>query len=523
MSGDGTDRDRNADANESVGERTVIPERTALEGTVIEGRTSGPRSAGPLLIRWQEDGRVTEAQFETGITIGRDASCEVRVGDETVSRRHAELLPINGRWHVRDLGSGNGTLLDDVRVTDAVVPRQATLQLGTTTRIALESPDAPAEASEEALAERYFRREPDETNEIVSGRTQMLRNAYRRVEGKQKRRYRSIIAGIALALFAIASVAFYQYQALQRTRELATEIFYAMKAVELQAAGLEERIHESGNPELLKEVISRRSQVRALETQYDRFLEELDVLGSGLSEEDRVILRVVRLFGECELTMPDDFVAEVKHYIHQWKLSPRLRKAVARMHDQKLTSVVADAMVARNLPPQYLYVALQESSFDPDAIGPKTRFGIAKGMWQFIPSTARRYGLRTGPLVELSKADPNDDRHDPLKATQAAADYLHDIYARDAQASGLLVMASYNWGPNNVRRRLRDMPDNPRERNFWKLLQEHNIPKETYDYVFYIVSAAVIGEDPELFGFHFDAPLADYKIEAPPTEDGSGV
>ena len=84
-------------------------------------------------------------------------------------------------------------------------------------------------------------------------------------------------------------------------------------------------------------------------------------------------------------------------------------------------------------------------------------------------------------------------------------------------------MASYNWGPNNVRRRLRDMPDNPRERNFWKLLQEHNIPKETYDYVFYIVSAAVIGEDPELFGFHFDAPLADYKIEAPPTEDGSGV
>jgi len=151
VSGDGTDRDRNADANESVGERTVIPERTALEGRVIEGRTSGPRSAGPLLIRWQEDGRVTEAQFETGITIGRDASCEVRVGDETVSRRHAELLPIDGRWHVRDLGSGNGTLLDDVRVTDAVVPRQATLQLGTTTRIALESPDAPAEASKRPL------------------------------------------------------------------------------------------------------------------------------------------------------------------------------------------------------------------------------------------------------------------------------------------------------------------------------------------------------------------------------------
>ena len=99
----------------------------------------------------------------------------------------------------------------------------------------------------------------------------------------------------------------------------------------VQVAGIEDRIRESGDQALLDEVASRRNEVRALEEQYDRFLEELDVLGSGLSEEDRVILRVARLFGECELTMPDDFVAEVKRYIHEWKLSPRLRTAVARM------------------------------------------------------------------------------------------------------------------------------------------------------------------------------------------------
>jgi hypothetical protein len=51
------------------------------------------------------------------------------------------------------------------------------------------------------------------------------------------------------------------------------------------------------------------------------------------------------------------------------------------------------------------------------------------------------------------------------------------------------------------------MPKNPRERNFWKLLRDHKIPNETYNYVFYIFSAAVIGENPQLFGFDFENPL----------------
>jgi hypothetical protein len=53
------------------------------------------------------------------------------------------------------------------------------------------------------------------------------------------------------------------------------------------------------------------------------------------------------------------------------------------------------------------------------------------------------------------------------------------------------------------------MPKNPRERNFWKLLEQYKdkIPQETYDYVFYIVSASVIGENPRLFGMDVDNPL----------------
>jgi len=131
-------------------------------------------------------------------------------------------------------------------------------------------------------------------------------------------------------------------------------------------------------------------------------------------------------------------------------------------------------------------------------------------MWQFIPETGVKYGLRIGPLADFRRPDPLDDRHNWEKATVAASRYLKDIYSTDAQASGLLVVASYNWGEQKVIPIIRSMPANPRERNFWRLLKDHRdkLPKETYDYVFYIISAAVIGENPKLFGFQFDNPLA---------------
>ena len=57
-------------------------------------------------------------------------------------------------------------------------------------------------------------------------------------------------------------------------------------------------------------------------------------------------------------------------------------------------------------------------------------------------------------------------------ATKAAARYLKDLYSTDAQASGLLVMASYNWGEVQVLPLIQSLPNNPRDRNFWKLLDE---------------------------------------------------
>jgi hypothetical protein len=229
-----------------------------------------------------------------------------------------------------------------------------------------------------------------------------------------------------------------------------------------------------------------------------------------MTEQDRLVMRVARIFGECELDMPAGFKQEVEKYIKRWQSSDRYAKALQTAKQSGYTKLIADEFLSEGLPPQYFYLAMQESNFDAYAVGPITRKGYAKGMWQFVPETAVKYGLHLGPLVDMNRPDPGDDRAHVDRATKAAARYIKDLYSSDAQASGLLVMACYNWGENQVLPLVRSMPANPRERNFWMLLKNHRekIPQETYDYVFYIVSAAVIGENPRLFGFDWDNPLA---------------
>jgi hypothetical protein len=82
------------------------------------------------------------------------------------------------------------------------------------------------------------------------------------------------------------------------------------------------------------------------------------------------------------------------------------------------------------------------------------------------------------------------------------------------------VLAIYNYGGTNVRRLIRSLPETPRERNFWQILLEHRdkFPRETYDYVLNVFSAAVIGENPQLFGFDFNPPLAG--VDGRPVTEG---
>jgi len=460
---------------------------------------------GEAIRRWERFGR--------SFTIGRSKDCDIQLTDPLVSLRHARVIWDRDRWRLEDLQSRNGTYLNGARIQNAVLPAQAkiTLAQGKVILVCEIEPPLPRQPSETALAEiaqHYFH---NDAREDAGTQTMLIRRAFQETRRKYAERYWMIIGAIFIVLVMTAGALYYQSRRVQRQEELqvlAENVFYAMKALELQMASLQSAVAAHPDAALKKQFDEKSQQQRQMRDRYGNFArDELGIAPGKLSEEEWLIYKVSRIFGECDVSMPADFVRTVKQYIRMWKSTGRLEEAMARATANGYASKIVQALLAHDMPPQFFYLALQETDFDLKRCGPRTSYGIAKGMWQFIPTTGMRYGLQSGPLVEVRRYDPRDERHDFEKSTIAAARYLRDIYQTEAQASGLMVMACYNWGEDNVQTIIDRMPENPRERNFWKLLSHGKIPRQTYDYVFYIVAAAVIGENPRLFDFDFDNPL----------------
>ena len=112
-----------------------------------------------------------------------------------------------------------------------------------------------------------------------------------------------------------------------------------------------------------------------------------------------------------------------------------------------------------------VHVAAVESGLDPGALSPKG----ARGLWQLMPETARRYGL----LVNSQR----DERLDPVKSTHAAAQYLNDLHAQFQDWP--LALAAYNVGEQRVERAM----DRLGARDFWTLSRRAALPDETRRYV----------------------------------------
>ncbi|MBS01271.1 MAG: lytic transglycosylase [Gammaproteobacteria bacterium] len=120
----------------------------------------------------------------------------------------------------------------------------------------------------------------------------------------------------------------------------------------------------------------------------------------------------------------------------------------------------------RGLPTELALLPVIESAYDPFAYS----HSRAAGLWQFVPGTARRYGLRIDWW--------QDERRDVKRATDAALTHLTDL-AKMYNGSWLLALAAYNAGPGNVNRALRRANAAPSDEVFWKL----RLPRETLTYV----------------------------------------
>lgn len=164
---------------------------------------------------------------------------------------------------------------------------------------------------------------------------------------------------------------------------------------------------------------------------------------------------------------------------------PEIEAAWARKPD--VEPVIVEKLHARGMPEELLYLAMAESGFNPKAASAQR----AAGVWQLVPDTARRNGLRVDTAV--------DERRDLDKSTDAALQYLQKLH--DRFGSWYLAAAAYNAGPNKVGRIMTEATGSERgtDEDYYAIWEK--LPGETRDFVPAMVALMRIGKDPERFGF----------------------
>ena len=157
------------------------------------------------------------------------------------------------------------------------------------------------------------------------------------------------------------------------------------------------------------------------------------------------------------------------------RYSGRLRHSISYMLGASnfYMPIFEEALETYQLPLELKYLPIIESALNPKAV---SRVG-ATGLWQFMLTTGKQYGLQVNSLV--------DERRDPVKASYAAARYLSDLYKIFGDWN--LVIAAYNCGPANINKAIHRANG---EKDYWQIYPY--LPKETRGYVPAFIAANYI-------------------------------
>ncbi len=148
---------------------------------------------------------------------------------------------------------------------------------------------------------------------------------------------------------------------------------------------------------------------------------------------------------------------------------------------QAYRRMIEKVLEEEDVPAELYFLAMAESGFRPLA----RSHAYATGMWQFISSRGKQYGLRQDRYLDL--------RYDAETATRAAAKHLKDLHIEFGD--WYLAMAAYNCGPNRVKSAIRRTGS----RDFWILSQRQALPRETRNYVPIILAMTYVGKNVDLF------------------------
>lgn len=233
-----------------------------------------------------------------------------------------------------------------------------------------------------------------------------------------------------------------------------------------------------------------------------------------------------RLFWMASERYPQEYMRYAKYYEERGEWSEFAAPGIPAVHDDLILSGIRRFQTTRRadfelwlqrsgkyiplmrqilqehgLPGELVCLAMVESGFDPEAVSGAQ----AIGFWQFMPKTARRYGLRVDDWI--------DERMDPEKSTVAAAGFLADLY--DRYGSWDLAIAAYNAGDLLIQ----EVTSQSGSREFWELARTGSFSLETRYLVIKFYSAVTILRDLDGHGFIdvvLDAPLVFEHVDCPP-------
>ncbi|MGM9705184.1 MAG: transglycosylase SLT domain-containing protein [Prevotella sp.] len=207
-------------------------------------------------------------------------------------------------------------------------------------------------------------------------------------------------------------------------------------------------------------------------------------------DKDVYIARLKRLPTRIEMPYND----AVQQIIDRYGI--KLRQSVSTMLGLQnfYIPIFEEALEAYGLPLELKYLPVVESALNPNAV---SRVG-ATGLWQFMITTGKRYGLEVNSLV--------DERRDPVKSSYAAAHYLSDLYKIFGDWN--LVIAAYNCGPENINKAIHRSNG---ETDYWQIYPY--LPKETRGYVPSFIAANY------MMNYYCDHNICPMRAELPVKTD----
>ncbi len=327
---------------------------------------------------------------------------------------------------------------------------------------------------------------------VLSKRDAMMIHSAASTYSSQKKRAWWILGSVSTVALVIVGILLYQNMGYRGKLKQQESLLSTARNLETR---LVEFAHDIVDEEEKAQLVAK---LRAAERQLMSVrsnLKSSDVINTYKNPLGREIHTILEGFGKRDYIVPDIFIKQVEKHIYTFtKTSSRniMERSFENSHRYK--QIIEDELTRQGMPLAFYYLSMHESLLDSAII---SKAG-ARGLWQFMPQTARDYGL-TVPADWESLPAEYDQRTNPRLATQAGVKYVKTLCAEFGDVA--LAMAAYNAGEGRIRKALRSIDDPINNRDFWYIYRLGTLADETNEYVPKIIATMIIDKNHERYGF----------------------